>query len=92
MSEPLSYRCPEFLRQSMASIDGDRLWVMCCLVGAANTALLVLGYLTGEQYVTALGIVFSVYSGAKAWITTTETRMQAQHRRGRIDSGDFDAV
>jgi hypothetical protein len=66
--EALSYRCPEFLRQSMEAIGGDRAWVMCILVGAANTMLLAAGKLSGGEYITGLGIIFSVYTGAKAFV------------------------
>lgn len=65
MTQPLTYRCPEFLRQSMDAIGDDRLWVMCLLVGCANTVLLLADKLTGSEYVAALGIVFSVYTGAR---------------------------
>lgn len=67
---PLTYRCPEFLRQSMLSIGDDRMWVMCLLVGFANTVLLGVDKLTGGEYIAGLGIVFSVYTGARVVVAT----------------------
>lgn len=49
----------------MLAIGDDRLWVMCLLVGFANTALRIADLLTGTEYITSLGIVFSVYTGAR---------------------------
>lgn len=68
MSSLLSYRCPEFLRQTMQAIGDDRAWVMSVLVGCANTALLACGKLTGGEYIAGLGIVFSIYTGARAYV------------------------
>lgn len=62
---PLSYRCPEFVRQCMAAIDGDRLWVMCIVMGLANFVLLLCGKLSGAEYGLAQGAIFTALGSAK---------------------------
>lgn len=66
--DPLSYRCPEFIRQSMLAIGDDRAWIMSVLVGLANTVLLAAGKLSGGEYIAGLSIVFSVYTGARVYV------------------------
>ncbi len=68
--DSLKYRCPAFLRETMLAIGDDRAWVMSVLVGLANTALLAVGKLSGGEYIAGLGIVFSIYTGARAYAVT----------------------
>lgn len=74
----MAYRCPDYLKAWLASIEGDERFVMTVAAGAIDGALLMLGYLSGGEYVTlTLGTV-AVYISGKTMVDMAASNSDAK--------------
>lgn len=57
--------CPQVLKAYLDAIAGDEKFILTVAIGAVNVPLLSFGYLTGGEYITALGWIFTTYVAGK---------------------------